>query len=145
MTTLISSVRDLETWAANMFPDLDSDQTGRIARAIWDREDFPHPVNNDRHRAARDDARGVQVEVASRGAHRAVGDGCAAALREHSEPGGRARRVRAAVTGDAVRGDAPARVGIGGGAETRGAHSELGQQRLRRDRAVSGSAGCEPS
>ena len=48
MTTLISSVRDLEVWAANMFPDLDGDQTGRIARAIWDREDFPHPVNNTR-------------------------------------------------------------------------------------------------
>lgn len=40
----ISSVADLATWADNTL-DVDGDQARRVARAIWDRDDFPHPVN----------------------------------------------------------------------------------------------------
>ncbi len=43
-TWRISSVADLETWASNTL-DVDTDGARRVARAIWDRDDFPHPVN----------------------------------------------------------------------------------------------------
>ncbi len=40
----ISTVRDLETiYAQGAFSD---EQAKVIARAIWNRDDFPHPVNN---------------------------------------------------------------------------------------------------
>lgn len=41
----VSSVRDLQTWADNLL-DVTTEQAERVARAIWDRGDFPHPVNN---------------------------------------------------------------------------------------------------
>lgn len=44
MAAYISSVRDLETlFAQGPYSDA---QSARIARAIWNRDDFPHPVNH---------------------------------------------------------------------------------------------------
>jgi len=45
VTTLISSIRDIEGWAANCL-NIDDEQAKRLADAIWQRADFPHPVNN---------------------------------------------------------------------------------------------------
>ena len=44
MATYVSTIRDLETLFAHG-PYSDA-QAGRIAKAIWHRDDFPHPVNN---------------------------------------------------------------------------------------------------
>jgi|SRR5215471_11927692 len=41
----VSSKADLRTWANNSF-DVDDEQAQRLADYIWEREDFPHPVNN---------------------------------------------------------------------------------------------------
>jgi hypothetical protein len=45
MTDRISSVADLTTWADNTL-DVDGEQAKRVARAVWDRADFPHPVSD---------------------------------------------------------------------------------------------------
>jgi hypothetical protein len=45
MRWYISSVADLKTWAANVL-DVNSEQAGRVARAIWSRPDFPHPAHH---------------------------------------------------------------------------------------------------
>ena len=41
----ISNLSDVRRWVEN-YLDVDSDESAVIARAIWDRKDFPHPVNN---------------------------------------------------------------------------------------------------
>jgi hypothetical protein len=41
----ISSVADVRTWAANTL-DVNGEQAGRVARAVWSRPDFPHPTHH---------------------------------------------------------------------------------------------------
>ena len=45
MAWLISSVRDLRIWANNSLV-VGDEEADRVANAIWERADFPHPVDN---------------------------------------------------------------------------------------------------
>lgn len=45
MTYYATTITDVIDWAARGL-NLDNEQAERVGRAIWHRDDFPHPVNN---------------------------------------------------------------------------------------------------